>query len=86
MGKSNTKGRHIRKIGFIHIYAKDSYAKAEGGKKRKRIIKHPPVKSTELTIFNGKDKIEGGIKNIEDALTKAIEYMGDKYQLYSKKS
>jgi len=83
--KKNDRGRHITKVGFISIYARDSYTKDEGRKKNKVLVKHPPVASTELAIFKGKEKIKGGFKNIEEATEAAITFMGDKYKDYEKK-
>jgi len=83
--KKSSRGRHITKIGFISIYAKDTYGKDEGSKKTKVFIKHPPVLSTDLAIFKGKEKIKGGLKNIEEAIAEAIAFMGDKYTAYEKK-
>ena len=75
MGK---KGRYITKVGFVDVYAQDTYKKVEKGDKNKT----PQVASTELVIYQGKHRIASGLKSIQDATEKAIAHMGDKYQSY----
>jgi len=64
MGKGNTKGRYICKVGFYDIYAKDSM---KSGRESHQ------VKSTEYVIYHSKKMIEKGFKTKDLAVAKASE-------------
>jgi hypothetical protein len=69
MGKGQTKGRYICKVGFYDIYAKDTMKvnKERGGK--------PQVASTDYVIFHSKKVIDKGFKTKDLAVAKATELM-----------
>lgn len=69
MGKGQTKGRYICKVGFYDIYAKDSMKpnKERGGK--------PQVASTEYLIYHSRTLKEKGFKTKDQAVVKATEMM-----------
>ena len=69
MGKGQTKGRYICKVGFYDIYAKDTMkvSKERGGK--------PQVASTDYQILHSKKTVEKGFKTKDLAVTKATEMM-----------
>jgi len=66
MGKGNTKGRYICKVGFYDIYAKDSM---KSGRESHQ------VKSTEYVIYHSKKMIEKGFKTKDLAVAKATQLM-----------
>ncbi len=69
MGKGQTKGRYICKVGFYDIYAKDTMrvSKEQSGK--------PQVASTDYVIFHSKKVIDKGFKTKDLAVAKATELM-----------
>ena len=69
MGKGQTKGRYICKVGFYDIYAKDTMrvSKERGGK--------PQVASTDYQIFDSKKTVDKGFKTKDLAVAKATELM-----------
>ena len=69
MGKGQTKGRYICKVGFYDIYAKDTMrnSKERGGKQE--------VASTDYQIFHSKKTIDKGFKTKDLAVSKATEMM-----------
>lgn len=69
MGKGQTRGRYICKIGFYDIYAKDTIktSKERGAK--------PQVSATEYQIFHAKRLKEKGFKTKDLAVAKASEMM-----------
>lgn len=70
MGKGQTKGRYICKVGFYDIYAKDTMrASKERGNK-------PQVGSTDYHIYHSKSLKEKGFKTKDLAVAKATELMG----------
>jgi hypothetical protein len=77
---ANTKGRYIRKVGYLDIRAKDTHKRGEArGKWAKE-----PVGSTELVIYHSKKQLVNGLKNIEEAVAKCKELMGpEKCKLYN---
>jgi len=69
MGKGQTKGRYICKVGFYEIYAKDTMrASKERGNK-------PQVASTDYVIFHSKKVVDKGFKTKDLAVAKATEMM-----------
>ena len=69
MGKGQTKGRYICKVGFYDIYAKDTMrvSKERSGK--------PQVASTDYVIYHSKKMMEKGFKTKDLAVAKATEMM-----------
>jgi hypothetical protein len=69
MGKGQTKGRYICKVGFYDIYAKDTMrvSKERSGK--------PQVASTDYVIFHSKKVVDKGFKTKDLAVAKATELM-----------
>ena len=69
MGKGQSKGRYICKVGFYDIYAKDTMrvSKERGGK--------PQVVSTDYQIFHSKKTVDKGFKTKDLAVAKATELM-----------
>lgn len=63
MGKGNTKGRYIEKVGFYDIYAKDSTRKNSKGREE--------TSSTEYVIYHSKNLLQKGYKTKEIAINEA---------------
>ena len=78
--KSGNKGRYICKVGFYDIYAKDTLKPRKESKFK--WIKGE-VKSTDYVVYHSKKVIEKGLKTKDMAVTKAIELLGSKRELYS---
>ena len=77
--KSGNKGRYICKVGFYDIYAKDTL---KPRKESKFKWLKGEVKSTEYIVLHAKKVIEKGLKTIDMAVTKAMELLGPKKELY----
>jgi hypothetical protein len=69
MGKGQTRGRYICKVGFYDIYAKDSM---KSGRESHQI------KGTEYQVYHSKKLIETGLKTKELAVAKANELLEKK--------
>lgn len=67
MGKGQTKGRYICKVGFYDIYAKDMM---KSGRESHQ------VKSTEYVIYHSRKIVDKGFKTKDLAVAKATELMG----------
>jgi len=78
--KSGNKGRYICKVGFYDIYAKDTL---KPKKESKFKWLKDEVKSTEYVVYHAKKVIEKGLKTKDMAVTKAVELLGPKKELYS---
>ena len=78
--KSGNKGRYICKVGFYDIYAKDTL---KPKKESKFKWLKGEVKSTDYVVYHSKKVIEKGLKTKDMAVTKAIELLGSKRELYS---
>ena len=78
--KSGNKGRYICKVGFYDIYAKDTL---KPKKESKFKWLKGEVKSTDYVVYHSKKVIEKGLKTKDMAVTKAIELLGSKKELYS---
>ena len=76
---SGNKGRDICKVGFYDIYAKDTL---KPRKESKFKWLKGEVKSTEYVVLHAKKVIEKGLKTKEMAVTRAIELLGPKKELY----
>jgi ribosomal protein S16 len=77
--KSGNKGRYICKVGFYDIYAKDTL---KPRKESKFKWLKGEVKSTEYVVLHAKKVIEKGLKTKDMAVTKAMELLGPKKELY----
>ena len=77
--KSGNKGRYICKVGFYDIYAKDTL---KPRKESKFKWLKGEVKSTEYIVLHAKKVIEKGLKTKDMAVTKAMELLGSKKELY----
>lgn len=66
MGKGQTKGRYICKVGFYDIYAKDMM---KSGRESHQ------VKSTEYVIYHSRKIVDKGFKTKDLAVSKATELM-----------
>ena len=77
--KSGNKGRYICKVGFYDIYAKDTL---KPRKESKFKWLKGEVKSTEYVVLHAKKVIEKGLKTKEMAVTRAIDLLGPKKELY----
>ena len=63
MGKINSKGRYITKVGFYDIYAKDTVRKSKTGKDE--------TQSTDYVIYHGKKFVERGFNTKDLAISSA---------------
>ena len=77
--KSGNKGRYICKVGFYDIYAKDTLKPSKDSKYK--WVKGE-VKSTEYLVLHSKKVIEKGLKTKDMTVTKAMELLGSKKELY----
>jgi len=78
--KSGQKGRYICKIGYLDVYAKDSF---KPKKQSKYKFLKPDVKSTVYNVLHAKKLVKGDFKTKDEAIEFAIENLGDKRTNYS---
>ena len=78
--KSGNKGRYITKVGYLDVYAKDSY---KPKKESKFKFAKPDVKATVYNVIHAKKLIKGNFNTKEEAIQNAIELLGDKRVNYS---
>jgi hypothetical protein len=78
--KSGNKGRYITKIGYLDVYAKDTFKPKKESKYK--FIK-PDVKSTVYNVLHAKKLVKGNFKTKDEAVEFAIESLGDKRVNYS---
>ena len=78
--KSGNKGRYITKVGYLDVYAKDSY---KPKKESKFKFAKPDVKATVYNVIHAKKLIKGNFNTKEEAVQNAIELLGDKRINYS---
>jgi len=78
--KSGNKGRYIAKVGYLDVYAKDSF-KPKKESKYKFVM--PDVKSTVYNILHAKKLVKGNFKTKEEAVQHAIKALGNKRVNYS---
>lgn len=78
--KSGNKGRYICKIGYLDVYAKDSF---KPKKESKYKFVKPDVKSTVYNVLHAKKLVKGNFKTKEEAVQNAIELLGTKRVNYS---
>ena len=77
--KSGKKGRYICKVGFYDIYAKDTM---KPKKESKYKFTKGDVKTTDYVVYHAKKIIEKGLKTKDLAVSKAIDLLGPKKELY----
>jgi hypothetical protein len=78
--KSGNKGRYITKVGYLDVYAKDSY---KPKKESKFKFAKPDVKATVYNVIHAKKLMKGNFNTKEEAVQNAIELLGDKRVNYS---
>jgi hypothetical protein len=77
--KSGNKGRYICKVGYLDVYAKDSYKQKKESKYK---FAKPDIKSTVYNILHAKKIVKGNFNTKDEAVNEAIAQMGDKAKLY----
>jgi cell fate regulator YaaT (PSP1 superfamily) len=80
--KSGQRGRYICKVGYLDVYAKDSFKPKKDSKYK--FIK-ADVKSTVYNVLHAKKMVKGNFKTKDEAVAFAIESMGDKASIYGLK-
>jgi hypothetical protein len=78
--KTGNKGRYITKVGYLDVYAKDSF---KPKKESKYNFIQPDVKSTVYNVLHAKRLVKGDFKTKEEAVQNAIELLGNKRVNYS---
>jgi hypothetical protein len=78
--KSGNKGRYICKVGYLDVYAKDTLKPKKDSKYK---FAKADVKSTVYNVLHGKKQIVGNFKTKDEAVTNAIEALGNKRVNYS---
>jgi len=77
--KSGNKGRYITKIGYLDVYAKDTFKPKKESKYK--FIK-PDVKSTVYNVLHAKKLVKGNFKTKDEAVQEAITLLGHKAKNY----
>jgi hypothetical protein len=77
--KSGNKGRYICKVGYLDVYAKDTY---KPKKESKFKYAKPDVASTVYNIYHSKKLVDKGFKTKDLAVNKAVELLGTKASIY----
>ena len=77
--KSGNKGRYICKVGYLDVYAKDSY---KPKKESKYNFVKADVKQTVYNVLHAKKLVKGNFKTKDEAVNEAIAQMGDKAKIY----
>lgn len=78
--KSGKNGRYICKVGYLDVYAKDSF---KPKKESKFKFAKPDVKSTVYNILHAKKMVKGNFNTKDEAVQNAVELLGDKRVNYS---
>lgn len=78
--KSGNKGRYICKVGYLDVYAKDTFKPKKDSKYK---FAKADVKSTVYNVLHGKKQIVGNFKTKDEAIANAIETLGNKRVNYS---
>tara|TARA_R110000868_G_scaffold355405_1_gene616920 strand:- start:749 stop:997 length:249 start_codon:yes stop_codon:yes gene_type:complete len=78
--KTGNKGRYITKVGYLDVYAKDSF---KPKKESKYNFIPADVKSTVYNVLHAKRLVKGDFKTKEEAVQNAIELLGNKRVNYS---
>lgn len=77
--KSGRKGRYICKVGYLDVYAKDTF---KPKKESKYNYIKPDVASTVYDVYHSKKLVDKGFKTKDLAVTRAVELLGDKAKNY----
>ena len=75
--KSGQKGRYICKVGFYDVYAKDTM---KPKKDRRPGSTETQVGSTVYNVYHAKKLVEKGMNTKDEAVTKSLELLGDKFR------
>ena len=77
--KAGQKGRYICKVGYLDVYAKDTYKPKKDTKYK---FTKADVKSTVYNILHAKKLVKGNFNTKDEAINEAIVQMGDKAKIY----
>ena len=77
--KAGQKGRYICKVGYLDVYAKDTYKPKKDTKYK---FKKADVKSTVYNVLHAKKLVKGNFNTKDEAVKEAIVQMGDKAKIY----
>jgi hypothetical protein len=77
--KSGQKGRYITKVGYLDVYAKDTFKPKKSSKYK--FVK-PDVKETVYNVLHAKKLVKGNFKTKNNAIQEAITLLGDKAKNY----
>jgi len=77
--KSGNKGRYICKVGYLDVYAKDTFKPKKDTKYK---FTKADVKSTVYNILHAKKLVKGNFNTKDEAINEAITQMGEKAKLY----
>jgi len=77
--KSGRKGRYICKVGYLDVYAKDTF---KPKKESKYNYIKPDVASTVYDVYHSKKLVDKGFKTKDLAVTRAVELLGEKAKIY----
>lgn len=75
--KAGMKGRYICKVGYLDVYASDSM---KPKKNRRASSTEVEVASTAYNLYHSRRLVEKGMKTKDEAVTKALEVLGEKYR------
>jgi len=77
--KSKNKGRYICKVGYLDVYAKDTF---KPKKDTKYQFTKADVKSTVYNVLHAKKLVKGNFNTKDEAINEAISQMGEKAKIY----
>lgn len=78
--KTGNRGRYICKVGYLDIYAKDSFKPKKTSRYK---FTKADTKETVYNILHAKKPVKGNFKTKDEAIQHAIEALGDKRVNYS---
>ncbi len=77
--KSGNKGRYICKVGYLDVYAKDTFKPKKDTKYK---FTKADVKSTVYNILHAKKLVKGNFNTKDEAINEAVVQMGEKAKNY----
>jgi len=77
--KSKNKGRYICKVGYLDVYAKDTFKPKKDTKYK---FTKADVKSTVYNVLHAKKLVKGNFNTKDEAINEAISQMGEKAKIY----
>ena len=77
--KSGNKGRYICKVGYLDVYAKDTFKPKKDTKYK---FTKADVKSTVYNVLHAKKLVKGNFNTKDEAINEAISQMGEKAKIY----